>query len=45
MFNNNIVNLTNIRKHLAIILDLKLSFGKHLKSVLSKISKTIGLLQ
>ena len=45
MFNNNIVNLTNTRKHLAIILDLKLSFGKHLKSVLSKLSKTIGLLQ
>ena len=33
------------RKHLGIILDLKSSFGEHLKSVLGKISKTIGFLQ
>ena len=44
MFNNNIFNLTTIHKHLGMILDLKLSFGQYLKSVLSKISKTIVLL-
>ena len=44
MFNNNIVNVTSIHKHLAMIFDLKLIFDKHLKSVLKKISK-VGLLQ
>ena len=44
MFNNNIVNVTSIHKHLAMIFDLKLIFDKHLKSVLKKISK-IGLLR
>ena len=32
-------------KHLGIILDSKLSFDKHLNSVLGKIRKTVGLLQ
>ena len=44
MFNNNIVNLTTTHKHFGMIFDLKLSFDKHLKSVLKKISKTLGLL-
>ena len=34
-----------IHKHLSMIFDSKLSFDKHLKSVLKKISKTVGLLQ
>ena len=46
MFNNSIVNVTSIHKHLGMIFDSKLSFDEHLKSVLKKkISKTIGLLR
>ena len=45
MFNNSIVNVTTIHKHLGMIFDSRLSFDKHLKSVLKKISKTIGLLR
>ena len=45
MFNNSIVNVTSIHKHSGMIFDSKLSFGKHLKSVLIKISKTVGLLR
>ena len=42
MFNNSIVNVTSIHKHLGMIFDSKLSFDEHLKSVLKKISKTVG---
>ena len=45
MFNNNIVNLTTNHKHLGMIFDSKLSFDEHLKSVLKKLSKTVGLLE
>ena len=45
MFNNSIVNVTSIHKHLGMIFDSKLSFDEHLKSVLKKISKTVGLLR
>ena len=45
IFNNSIVNVTSIHKHLDVIFDSNLSFEKHLKSVLKKISKTVGLLQ
>ena len=46
MFNNNIVNVSSIHRHLGMIFDSKLSFGEHLKSVLKKeISKTVGLLR
>ena len=45
MFNNNIVNVTSIHKHLAMTFDLKLIFDKHLKSVLKRISKVVGLLR
>ena len=45
MFDNNIVNLTSIHKRLGTIFDSKLRFDKHLKSVLKKISKTVGLLR
>ena len=41
MFNNIIVNVTTIHKHLVMILDSKLNFDKHLKSVLKKLSKTV----
>ena len=44
MFNNSIVIVTSIHKHLGMIFDSKLSFDEHLKSVLKKISKTVGLL-
>ena len=44
MFNNNIVNVITIHKHLGMIFDSKWSFDEHLKSVLKKISKTVGLL-
>ena len=44
MFNNSIVNVTTINKYLGMIFDSKLSFDKHLKSVLKK-SKTVGLLR
>ena len=45
MFNSSIVNLTANHKHVGMIFDSTLSFGKHLKSVLKKISKTVGLLR
>ena len=34
MFNNEIVNLTSNYKYIGIIFDSKLSFDKHVKSVL-----------
>ena len=45
IFNNSIVNVTSIHKHLGVIFDSNLSFEKHLKSVLKKISKTVALLK
>ena len=45
MFNDSIVNVTYIHKHLRMIFDSKLSFDEHLKSVLKKISETVSLLQ
>ena len=36
MFNNSIVNVTSIHKHLGMIFDSKLSFDEHFKSVLKK---------
>ena len=36
MFNNSIVNVTSIHKHLGMIFDSKLSFDKHLKVSLSE---------
>ena len=45
IFNNSIVNVTTIHKHLGMIFDSKLSFDEHLKSESKKISKTVGLLQ
>ena len=40
VFNNNNVIQTTSQKHLGIILDTRLSFEKHLETVLCKINKT-----
>ena len=44
VFNNNNVIQATTHKHLGIILDTRLSFEKHLETVLYKINKTIGLI-
>ena len=43
-FNNNNVSETNSQKHLGVVLDNRLSFEDHLKMILNKVNKTIGLL-
>ena len=43
-FNHNSVKQVPSQKHLGMYLDTKLNFQKHLNNVLSKVSKTIGLL-
>ena len=45
LFNNASVTRTSSQKHLGIILDNQLKFDDHIKMVLRKISKTIGLLR
>ena len=45
VFNNNNVPETDSQKHLGIILDNRLSFENHLKIILNKAHKTIGLLR
>ena len=44
-FNNNNVSETNSRKHLGVVLDNHLSLEDHLKMILNKVNKTIGLLR
>ena len=44
-FNNNTVTQTLTQKHLGMFLDTKMDFQGHLKSVLNKVNKTIGLLR
>ena len=44
-FNNVPVNSNSVHKHLGMLLDDKLSYEHHLKFVLNKIKKTIGLLR
>ena len=44
-FNNIPVSSTSVHKHLGMLLDDKLSYEHHLKSVLNKVKKTIGLLR
>ena len=44
-FNNILVNSTSVHKHFGTLLDDKLSYKHHLKFVLNKINKTIGLLR
>ena len=45
MFINEIVDLTTINKDLIMILDSKLMYDENLKSLLSKINKTIGVIR
>ena len=44
-FNNIPVSSTSVHKRLGMLLDNKLSYKQHLKSVLNKVKKTIGLLR
>ena len=44
-FNNNNVSETNSQKYLGVVLDNRLSFEDHLKMILNKVNKTIGLLR
>ena len=44
-FNNANVSHRKSQKHLGIILDSKLAFEEHYKTVLSKTNRTIGLLR
>ena len=44
-FNNNDVIQATSHKHLGIILDTRLSFEKHLETVLCKLNKTMGLIR
>ena len=44
-FNNNNVSQVNFQTHLGVVLDVKLTFGEHLKNVFNKTNKTIGLLK
>ena len=43
-FNSFLVSSTSVQKHLGMLLDDKLSYQHHLKFVLRKVEKTIGLL-
>ena len=44
-FNNNPLSLCPAQKHLGLVLDSKLTFNKHVNRILSKVSKSIGLLR
>ena len=44
-FNGVPVSSTSVHKHLGMLLDDKLSYEHHLKFVLNKVEKTIGLLR
>ena len=43
-FDNEPVQSSQIHKHPGIMLDSNLSYGHHIKSILNKVNKTIGLL-
>ena len=45
IFNNNPLNLCPALKHLGLVLDSKLTFNEHIKHILSKVNKSIGLLR
>ena len=45
LFNNNNVSQVNSQKHLGVILDVKVTFEKHLKNVFNITNKMIGLLR
>ena len=42
IFNNNPVYQVAIQKHLGMLLDCKLNFEEHLKTIVNEINKTIG---
>ena len=44
-FNNNNVSETNSQKQLGAVLDNRLLFEDHLKMILNKVNKTVGLLR
>ena len=44
IFNDNSVHQVVLQKHLGMFLDCKLNFEEHLKTIVNKINKTIGLL-
>ena len=44
-FNNKSVKKVPSQKHLGTILDTKLNFQEHVKNILNKVNKTIGLLR
>ena len=44
-FDNKPVKSSQIHKHLGMILDSNLSYEHHIKSILNKVNKTIGLLR
>ena len=43
-FNQSVVLQTSLQKHLGMFLDSKLNFSEHLKIIIQKTNKTIGLL-
>ena len=45
IFNGNTVHQVALQKHLGMFLDYKLNFEEHLKTIVNKINKTIGLLR
>ena len=45
LFNNIPLNNSLFQKHLGLTLDIKLNFSEHIKSIIKKISKTMGLLR
>ena len=45
VFNDNPVHQVALQKHLGMYLDCKLNFEEHLKTIVNKINKTIGLLR
>ena len=44
-FNDNPVHQVTLQKHLGMFLDCKLNFEEHLKTIVNKINKIIGLLR
>ena len=45
IFNDNPVHQVALQKHRGMFLDCKLNFEEHLKTIVNKINKTIGLLR
>ena len=44
-FNNNGIEYVSSQKHLEMILDTEINFQEHIKKILTKVNKTIGLLR